>query len=598
MLLNRRLMHPNSLRDKPVRCILLRTRCIDFPSCKMAELRENTARRRIMRAMSFFSDTRETSARYGTYIAEFQELCKRHEVSSGTPEDFFRLAPKLAYDERFRADFCQLTKSVAQREEGRLTLTRILTIIAIAMGGEDIDTVGTAGAVPVSLVIVFLAGVGGWSENESDNNTAPAAMLVKGVSQEATPMASDLEEQEALALERKLASEPNNLGEMTASLFGGPAMVKEALCRLELNTLELKLHLDSIDNRMERIEPHLDDLTSRLEGDGRRPKGDAQRAKEQLPPIRYSQPVFRVAKGESNAGVQQDTKPPRSDKSEMRRLHRLVTALGVLLVVMAAVLGTLLYISHGRLMKAEIGRILAGTIDDAASKTANSSSSPVTKDTSPTGSFSTAPPASLRGAVGSPVSGKSQPLKLEPSVVVIPSGLGDAKRKINLPEKKEEEAPKAPAIHLADALPGAIATRSTDESGVRVFDATAPGAVPTSPTVRNTSFATGDKTPPNGADTRQKIFVPASTLVHNAIAQPPPAYPSLARIQKVEGDVLLQALVDEKGKVEAVTVVNGPEPLRNASIDALRNWRFKPYLLDGHPVAVRTFIDFHFKMNQ
>ena len=41
---------------------------------------------------------------------------------------------------------------------------RILTIIALAMGGEGIDAIRTAGAVPVSLIVVFLAGVGGWSD--------------------------------------------------------------------------------------------------------------------------------------------------------------------------------------------------------------------------------------------------------------------------------------------------------------------------------------------------------------------------------------------------------------------------------------------------
>ena len=51
---------------------------------------------------------------------------------------------------------------------------------------------------------------------------------------------------------------------MAASLFSGPGLMKEALSRLELNTLQLKHHLDSIDTRMERIEPHLDDLTWRF----------------------------------------------------------------------------------------------------------------------------------------------------------------------------------------------------------------------------------------------------------------------------------------------------------------------------------------------
>jgi protein TonB len=100
------------------------------------------------------------------------------------------------------------------------------------------------------------------------------------------------------------------------------------------------------------------------------------------------------------------------------------------------------------------------------------------------------------------------------------------------------------------------------------------------------------------SDLRTKIFVPASILMRNAIASPPPAYPSLARSQRIEGDVLLQASVDEGGRVETVVVVNGPEALRSAAMDALSNWRFSPYVVDGRPVPIRTLVDFHFKMDQ
>jgi TonB family protein len=585
-------MRPNSLRDKRLRCILLRSGCIDFPSWKIVKLREKCCKTGVLLpAMSFFSDTRETSARYGTYVAEFQELCKRHELKFGTPEDFFRLAPKLAYDESFRADFCQLTKSVAQREDGHLTLTRILTIIAIAIGGEGIDTVGTAGAVPVSLVVVFLAGIGGWREDESDYIAAQATTLPMATSTEATSMASDREELEGLALEHKLASEPNKLDEMTASLFGGPAMVKEALCRLELNTLELKLHLDSIDSRMERIEPHLDDLTSRLELGNSRQKADTAHRMEQLPTIRYSQPEFRVEKAENRPEVLQDKKRPQSDKSEMRRLHGPITALGILFVVMAAALGMFLYIGHGRTINARVGSIVAGTVGDASAKT--TTPSPLAKEASVTSSLSNAQ-AALPGTGESRPSSKSAPSKVGSSVVRMPSGQGESQRKISLPISKEEEPPRSLGIHLADALPSAVATRSADEPGARLVGAKTPAATATPAPVS----AAGERAPLNKAEVRTKIFVPASALLHYAIAQPPPAYPSVARLQRVEGDVLLQALVDERGRVEDVTVVNGPGPLRNAAIDALRNWRFKPYLLDGHPVAVRTFVDFHFKMNE
>lgn len=201
--------------------------------------------------MSFFSNTQETAGRYGKYIPEFQELFQKHEVSFGTPKDFFRLAPKLAYDEDFRVEFTALVKSVGQREEGRLSLTQMLTIIAIAMGGTEVDEVGSAGAVPTSLVVVFLAEMGGWSEGEA----APAGA--------AEGEADD--EREATELERRLAlGQKDRLEGVAASLFSGPGMMKEALSRLELNTLQLKHHLDSIDTRMERIEPHLDDLTWRF----------------------------------------------------------------------------------------------------------------------------------------------------------------------------------------------------------------------------------------------------------------------------------------------------------------------------------------------
>lgn len=555
--------------------------------------------------MSFFSDTRETSARYGAHIAEFQELCKQHEVSSGTPEDFFRLAPKLAYDEKFRGDFCRLTKSVAQRENGRLTLTRILTIIALAMGGEGIDAIGTAGAVPVSLVVVFLAGVGDWSEKEGEDIAQSSSPLTDQIVPEQKVL-SDNEEAEGLELERRLASEPHDLTEMTASLFGGPALVKEALCRLELNTLELKLHLDSIDSRMERIEPHLDDLTLRLAKDAPLKmetlgKAETSQKKISLPTTRFSKPELRIDNAENETKIV----PPveviaTTNPAEVKNLHRLVTTLALLLIAMTGVIGTLLYLNHGTRVNAGIGDILSETVGNASAKTisTSSSSTPSAIATPPP-----TPPAETKAAeVETPGAGKPQvkapaeaktPMELPKR---IPAITEQAARKINPGRSREDEAPNAPLIRLADALPGAVAAKTENVSSMAaVRTEPAPSNVPTEsapmvPTTSNRGSVAGDS--------RIKIFVPANTLVKNAIASPPPLYPSLARIQRVEGDVLLQAFVDEAGKVENVSVVNGPEPLRNAAMDALRNWRFRPYTIDGHPVAVRTLVDFHFKMAQ
>jgi len=210
--------------------------------------------------MSFFSDAQETAGRYGKYIPEFQELFRRYDVSFGTPKEFLRLPSKLAYDGDFRVEFSALAKSVGEREEGRLSLMQMLTIIAIAAGGTEIEEVGSTGAVPISLLVVFLSEIGGWHE-EAPTSTAVAEGEKGG------EVGGD--ESEAAELERKLAEgNKEGLEGVAASLFTPPNPVEETLSRLELSTLQLKLHLDSIDTRMERIEPHLDDLTWRFAAHG------------------------------------------------------------------------------------------------------------------------------------------------------------------------------------------------------------------------------------------------------------------------------------------------------------------------------------------
>jgi TonB family protein len=561
--------------------------------------------------MAFFSDTQETAARYGPYIGEFQELCNRHEVSSGTPEDLYRLAPKLACDERFRAEFCNLTKSMAQREGGRLTLTRALTVIAVAMGGESVDAIGTAGAVPVSMIVVFLAGVGGWSEGEEAIVEKADESHGVGVGDQAA--VTDQEEREGLELERRLAAGPSDIESMASALFGGPTLMKEALSRLELNTLQLKLHLDSIDSRMERIEPHLDDLTSRLTTAEPVMPAFEHRERMSLPVVRYSQLESRVAVANevtvpvNSPLVVPVSTPivptavhaaPANNPSELRRLHRLVTALGILLVAMAAVVGILVYVNRGNLLKAKLENVLAMTATNASSTTATVTPPSVidhagTNSEIPVSAVST--PAIRNNA--SPIAASPQPSKPEQKPFVIPNDLGLTPRKININKRSEEEAPTAPAIHLADVLPGAVAVRSAEGPGVSSGGEIMQPAANTSAVTAMPVAATGN-TAIGTREPRTKVFVPANTLLHSVIASPHPVYPAVARAQRVEGDVVLQALVDESGKIETVSVVSGPEPLRDAAMSAMKNWRFKPYQLDGRPVAVRTFVDFHFNLNK
>lgn len=74
-----------------------------------------------------------------------------------------------------------------------------------------------------------------------------------------------------------------------------------------------------------------------------------------------------------------------------------------------------------------------------------------------------------------------------------------------------------------------------------------------------------------------------------------PVYPSIAKITGVQGEVKLHAFISPEGRIESLTVVSGNPLLAPAAIDAVRQWRYRPYVLNGHPVEVETwiFVNFH-----
>lgn len=72
------------------------------------------------------------------------------------------------------------------------------------------------------------------------------------------------------------------------------------------------------------------------------------------------------------------------------------------------------------------------------------------------------------------------------------------------------------------------------------------------------------------------------------------AYPNEARPQKLHGAVVLQAIVDRNGNVQDVKIVRGYFLLGRAAVAALKQWRFRPYMFNGKPAAVRTQITINF----
>jgi protein TonB len=76
-----------------------------------------------------------------------------------------------------------------------------------------------------------------------------------------------------------------------------------------------------------------------------------------------------------------------------------------------------------------------------------------------------------------------------------------------------------------------------------------------------------------------------------------PSYPALAKATRVQGQVVLRAVISRTGTIESLHVVSGHPLLVRAAIDAVRQWRYRPYVLNGDPVEVETEVTVNFVLS-
>lgn len=77
-----------------------------------------------------------------------------------------------------------------------------------------------------------------------------------------------------------------------------------------------------------------------------------------------------------------------------------------------------------------------------------------------------------------------------------------------------------------------------------------------------------------------------------------PVYPPIAKASRREGTVVLHAAISTVGAIQNLRVLSGDPMLIPAALDAVKNWRYRPYLLNGKPIEVETTINVVFKLGQ
>jgi protein TonB len=103
--------------------------------------------------------------------------------------------------------------------------------------------------------------------------------------------------------------------------------------------------------------------------------------------------------------------------------------------------------------------------------------------------------------------------------------------------------------------------------------------------------------PPPKAAAPVRIKQGGAVTAASIITQTHPVYPSLARQARIQGTVVLHAIIDKEGKVAQLEVVSGHPLLVQSALEAVKQWRYKPTQLNGDPVEIDTTIQVTFTMN-
>jgi protein TonB len=151
-----------------------------------------------------------------------------------------------------------------------------------------------------------------------------------------------------------------------------------------------------------------------------------------------------------------------------------------------------------------------------------------------------------------------------------------------------------PAIDLThlrsiDSL-GQEAAPVTSELGSMTGSDTIPGSI------GNSTTGTGTRVTLAPAPATGAIHISRGVSAGLLLAPIRPIYPPIAISTRTEGVVIIDAIISKSGRIESAHATSGPELLRNAALEAIRNARYSPYLLNGLPTEVETTITVNFKL--
>lgn len=116
------------------------------------------------------------------------------------------------------------------------------------------------------------------------------------------------------------------------------------------------------------------------------------------------------------------------------------------------------------------------------------------------------------------------------------------------------------------------------------------------PNNEETKVAENKPQPVQPAPVKDSSPLQVGSLIEYATEKANPMYPPAARMMRKTGTVRVEVLVDEQGKIEDIKNSSGESLLQRAALDAIKKWKFKPFVRDGQPVKATGYVNFNFNL--
>jgi protein TonB len=97
--------------------------------------------------------------------------------------------------------------------------------------------------------------------------------------------------------------------------------------------------------------------------------------------------------------------------------------------------------------------------------------------------------------------------------------------------------------------------------------------------------------------TPQRVRVSQGVTQGMVLHKVQPTYPPLARTARVQGSVVLAAVIGKDGAIQNLHVLSGHPLLQQAALEAVKQWKYRPYILNGEPVEVDTQVTVNFTLS-